>query len=163
MDEFKGKVAVVTGGASGIGLAMAGTFAKQEMRVVLADIEENAVNSAVASLNDRGAEALGVVTDVSSPEAVKELAARTMEQFGAVHVLCNNAGVAGDLDFLSTRGERIWEHSMKDWNWTFGVNFWGVVYGMQTFVPLMLEHGEPGHIVSTASMAGLLSGPTADI
>ena len=71
--------------------------------------------------------------------------------------------MAGDLDFLSTRGERIWEHSMKDWHWTFGVNFWGVVYGMRTFVPLMLQHGEPGHIVNTASMAGLLSGPTADI
>ena len=101
MDEFKGRVAVVTGAASGIGLAMAQTFAQQEMRVVLADIEQGALETAVASLTGQGAEAVGVLTDVSDADAVEALAQKTLDEFGTVHVLCNNAGVAGDLDFLS--------------------------------------------------------------
>ncbi len=158
MDAFDQRVAVVTGAASGIGLAMATRFAAEGMKVVLADVEERALDHATNVLSDQGADVVGVRTDVSSAESVEALAARTVETYGAVHVLCNNAGVAGDLDFLSNRRARVWEQPIEDWEWTFAVNLWGVVYGLRAFVPLMLEHGEPGHIVNTASQAGLMSG-----
>lgn len=158
METFEQRVAVVTGAASGIGLAMATRFAAERMKVVLADVEERALEHATAVLSDQGADVIGVRTDVSSAESVEALANRAVETYGAVHVLCNNAGVAGDLDFLSNRRARVWEQPIEDWEWTFGVNLWGVVHGLRAFVPLMIEHGEDGHIVNTASQAGLMSG-----
>ncbi len=158
MTTLEDRVAVVTGAASGIGLAMATRFAAERMKVVLADVEESALEHAVAVLSDKGADVIGVQTDVSSAESVEALASRAIETYGAVHVLCNNAGVAGDLDFRSNRRARVWEQPIEDWEWTFAVNLWGVVHGLRAFVPQMIEHGEPGHIVNTASQAGLMSG-----
>jgi NAD(P)-dependent dehydrogenase (short-subunit alcohol dehydrogenase family) len=152
MDEFEGKVAVVTGGASGIGLAMATRFAQEGMKVVLADIEAPALDAAVTKLRQQEFEAHGVVTDVSSEASVQNLAREAIERFGKVHVLCNNAGIGG------SRADRIWDATLKDWQWTLGVNLWSVIYGIHTFVPLMLSHGEQGHIVNTASAAGLVQG-----
>lgn len=163
MREFEGRVAVVTGAASGIGRAMAGVFAREGMKVVLADVDEPALEAAVAELTTEERDVIGVRTDVSSAEDVDALAERTLDAYGGVHILCNNAGVAGDLDYFGKRGERLWEHSLRDWEWTFGVNMWGVVHGLRTFVPIMIEQGDEGHIVNTASMAGLLSGARADI
>ena len=155
MQEFAGKVAVITGAASGIGLAMAERFGREGMNLVLADIEAPALESAVASLRDRGIEATGVVTDVSSPASVEALATRAIETFGKVHLLCNNAGVTG-----GNAGPRslIWEASYNDWAWVTGVNYWGVANGIRVFVPLMLAHREAGHVVNTASCHGLMPG-----
>jgi NAD(P)-dependent dehydrogenase (short-subunit alcohol dehydrogenase family) len=130
MREFEGKVAVVTGAASGIGRAMADRFAAEGMRVVLADIEEPALEAAVAELRQQEREVIGVCADTSSYESVQALAQRALDEFGGVHIMCNNAGVGG-----GGRGEAIWERSLNDWNWTFGINWWGVVYGIKTFVP----------------------------
>lgn len=151
MQEFSGRVAVVTGAASGIGLSLARRFGAEGMRVVLADIEAAPLERAARSLAAAGVEALAVRTDVSRPEQVEALAARSCDAFGAVHVLCNNAGV-----FV---GGNSWEASLADWNWVLGVNFWGVVHGLRSFVPRLLAHGEEAHIVNTASMAGLVSLP----
>jgi NAD(P)-dependent dehydrogenase (short-subunit alcohol dehydrogenase family) len=151
MQDFEGKVAVVTGAASGMGRAFAERFAQEGMKVVLADVEEAPLEKAVLDLRRKELEVLGVLTDVSKAEAVEELARRAIDAYGKVHVLCNNAGVSGELCF-------IWEATPRDWQWTMGVNFWGVVHGMSTFVPLMLQHGEEGHIVNTASIAGLIPG-----
>ena len=163
MRDFDGKVAVVTGAASGMGRAFSERFAREGMKVVLADIEEDALDATVAELRAEELDVIGVRTDVSSLEAVEELARAAVDRYGGVHIVCNNAGVAGDLDFLGNRQARIWEHSTKDWEWTFGVNFWGVVHGIRAFLPIMLEQDEEGHVVNTASMAGLLSGASADI
>jgi NAD(P)-dependent dehydrogenase (short-subunit alcohol dehydrogenase family) len=152
MQEFEGKVAVVTGAASGIGLAMASRFASEGMRVVLADVEAPALDAAVTRLRQQEHEVLGVVTDVSSESAVEALAQQTLDAYGGVHILCNNAGVGGGFTTA------IWESSLKDWQWTMGVNLWGVVHGVHTFLPIMLEQDEPGHIVNTASSAGLMPG-----
>ncbi len=149
MRDFEGKVAVVTGGASGIGLGMATRFAEQGMKVVLADVEEPVLQAAVTRLRQAEHDVLGVVTDVSRPESVEALAQKTLAAYGKVHVVCNNAGVGGGF------GRGIWEASLKDWRWTLGVNLWGVIHGVHTFVPIMLEQGEEGHIVNTASMAGI--------
>ncbi len=151
MREFRGRVAVVTGAASGIGRAMAGRFAREGMRIVLADVEQAALDRAERELSDGGAEMLAVRVDVSKPEQVQELARRTVEWFGGVHVVCNNAGVGG--------GGAVWQQPLDDWRWVLGVNLWGVIHGVHAFVPIMLERGEEGHIVNTASMAGLLAGP----
>lgn len=153
MQEFEGKVAVVTGAASGIGRAMAERFAAEGMRVVLADIEEPALELAVTELRQQEREVIGVRVDTSSYESVQELAQRTLDEFGGVHIVCNNAGVGG-----GGLGEAIWERSLKDWDWTFGVNWWGVVYGIKTFVPIMIEQDEPAAIVNTGSVAGLVGG-----
>jgi NAD(P)-dependent dehydrogenase (short-subunit alcohol dehydrogenase family) len=149
MEELKDKVAVVTGAASGIGLAMATRFAAEGMKVVLADIEGHALEAARATLPE-SAEALSVVTDVSRAEQMDTLAARTIERFGAVHVVCNNAGVSS--------GSRSWKAPVSEWEWVLGVNLWGVIHGIRVFAPHMIAQNE-GHIVNTASVAGLLSPP----
>ncbi len=155
MDEFEGKTAVVTGAASGIGLALAARFADARMNVVLADIEEAALERAVKQLQQRQARVLGVVTNTMVQESVQSLAEQAISEFGKVHILCNNAGV---VSRAGTPGVGIWEMPNTDWDWVMGVNFYGVLYGLQAFVPQMLEHGEQGHIVNTASLAGLMPG-----
>ncbi len=145
MDELTGKVAVITGGASGIGLAMANEFGAQGMRLVLADIETTALDAATKALGDKGFEVLGVPTDVTDFASVQALAARAVERFGAVHVIVNNAGV-------SITGP-TWELSLDDWRWVHAVNVWGVIHGVKAFVPLMLEQGAPAHVINTASLA----------
>ena len=154
MQNFIGKTAVVTGGASGIGRAMADRFAREGMRIVLADIEQSALDRAVDEMRTAGAEVIGVKTDVADCGQVEALAARTVEAFGGVHILCNNAGVASD-------GATSWQQSAKDWQWVMGVNLWSVIHGIRTFVPLMLEQNDEGHIVNTASLAGLFAMPMA--
>jgi NAD(P)-dependent dehydrogenase (short-subunit alcohol dehydrogenase family) len=149
--EFKDKVAVVTGAASGIGRGLADRFAAEGMRVVLADIQDDALQAAESEISDAGATVLAVRTDVSRREQVEALAQRAVERFGAVHVVCNNAGVGG--------GGLIWEQPLEDFEWVLNINLWGVIHGVRTFVPIMLKQGEEGHIVNTASMAGLLAGP----
>ncbi|MYA19538.1 MAG: SDR family NAD(P)-dependent oxidoreductase [Chloroflexi bacterium] len=148
MQQFEGRVAVVTGGASGIGRALATRFAAEGMRVVLADVERDALEATAAELRDGGAEVLAVETDVSSAESVEALADRAYEAFGAVHVVCNNAGVGG-------ANVAAYRATLADWEWTLGVNLWGVIHGVRAFVPRMLDGGEEGHVVNTASIAGL--------
>jgi len=150
MRELKGKVAVVTGAASGIGRAMAERFAREGMKVVLADVEEKPLGEARDAIANTGAETLAVHTDVSRPDQVDELARRTFEAFGSAHVVCNNAGIA--------MSGAAWTHSIADWEWILGVNLWGVVNGLRAFVPRLVEQGE-GHVVNTASIAGLISAP----
>ena len=149
MRNLKNKVAVITGGASGLGLAMAKRFGREGMRIVLADIELERLNAAVADLENLGVAAIGVSCDVSRAEDVENLAHRTLEHFGSVNVVCNNAGVAPS--------GLIWEHSTKDWEWAFGPNVWGVIHGIRVFTPILLNQKEEGHIVNTASVAGLMS------
>ena len=150
MQEFKDKVAVITGATSGIGRALAERCAHEGMRVVLADVNVGALTATEAALKATGAPILAVVTDVSKAQDVDALAQQTLATFGAVHLLCNNAGVWGGIS--------AWDSSLADWEWVLGVNLWGVIHGLHTFVPLMLAQGTPGHIVNTASMAGLQSG-----
>ena len=163
MQEFEGKVAVVTGAASGMGRAFAERFAQEGMRVVLADVEAPALDATVTEFRQREFDVLGVHADASDQASVEDLARQTLERFGAVHVLCNNAGVAGDLDFVGDRNRPLWEQSPALWDWTFGVNVSGVLHGIKAFLPTMLEQGEPAHVVNTASMAGLLGGSAAGI
>ena len=151
MKVFKERVAVVTGGASGLGRAMALRFAREGMKIVLADIEKQALAQAEKEFRTSGFEVLAVRTDVSSGRDVEALADKAFTAFGGVHVLCNNAGVAP--------GGTVWEQSVKDWEWTLGVNVWGVIHGIRAFVPRMLEQNAEGHVVNTASVAGLLSPP----
>ena len=151
MDVLAGKVAVVTGGASGIGRAVAERAAAEGMKIVLADVEEASLQAAARSLSETGAEVIAVVTDVSDAPSVEALRDRTLARFGAVHLVHNNASVFG--------GERLmWTISEADWRWVLGVNLFGVIHGIRTFVPLLVEQGE-GHVVNTASVAGLLSPP----
>src|SRR6266567_947725 len=150
MKQLSGRVAVVTGAASGIGLAMAARFAAEGMRCVLADVEDGALQRAVDELRRSGAAAVGVRADVSSAADVRALADRTIAEFGAVHVLCNNAGVGGGTDFAKT--------PLDTWEWVLGVNLWGVIHGCRTFLPLLLEQDE-AHIVNTSSMAALNGHP----
>jgi NAD(P)-dependent dehydrogenase (short-subunit alcohol dehydrogenase family) len=154
MRDFAGRVAVVTGAASGIGLGLATRFAQEGMRVVLADVEGPALDKACDGLRTRGFDVLGVPTDVSQAESVEELAQRTLAHVGGVHILCNNAGVGGGFT-------KVWEATLKDWEWVLGVNLWGVIHGIRTFVPIMLSQGTEGHIVNTASIAGLVPGTRA--
>ena len=151
MVELEGKVAVVTGAASGIGRALAARFTAEGMAVVLADVERTPLDEAAAELARGGARVLAVPTDVSHPEEVDALARRTLAELGRVHVVCNNAGVA-----LSGA---VWEASLDDWRWVLGVNLWGVVHGVRTFVPILLAQGGFGHVVNTASMSGLVTLP----
>ena len=152
MKEFKDRVAVVTGAASGIGRACADRFAAAGMKVVLADVEEGTLLRAETEMRGKGATVLGVVTDVSKADSLEALAKKTLDTFGAVHIVCNNAGVGGGFG-------PTWDQPLQNWEWGFGVNLWGVIHGIRTFVPLMLKQGTEGHVVNTASMAGLLSSP----
>ncbi len=148
MEELQGKVAVITGGAGGIGRAVAEAAAAAGMKLVLADIEEAALKEADAALSSAGAEVLSVPTDVSDGAPVEELRDKALARFGAVHLVHNNAGVAV--------GGPLWTVSEADWNWILGVNLWGVIHGIRAFVPVLIEQGE-GHVVNTASLAGLTS------
>ncbi len=145
-----GRVAVVTGAASGIGLGLSERFASEGMRVVMADIEEPALAEAAEVLIGRGAEVLPVPTDVASSEQVDALRDRTLQAFGAVHVVCNNAGV-------TPLPRALWEMTPADWNWVLGVNLWGVINGIRSFVPVLRDQ-DAGHVVNTASVAGLIAG-----
>jgi NAD(P)-dependent dehydrogenase (short-subunit alcohol dehydrogenase family) len=148
MEELAGRVAVVTGGAGGVGRALGERFAAEGMRVVLADVFADRLEEAVAAVRDRGAEAIGVVTDVSELASVEHLADAAYDAFGAVHVLCNNAGVGAGAE------GHIWDHTPNDWGWGLAVNLWGVIHGIKAFVPRMLEAGEEGHVVNTSSGNG---------
>ncbi len=154
MKEFAGKTAVVTGAASGIGRALADRFVAARMNVVLADIEEEALAKAVAELEARQARVIGIVSNTMLKDSVDELARQAIDTFGNVHILCNNAGVAN----AASAGKSVWELPDADWQWVMGVNFWGVLYGLQAFIPHMLEHGEECHILNTASLASVLPG-----
>lgn len=150
MRELRGKVAVVTGGASGIGLALAQRFAAEGMNLVLADIESGPLEEAKGKLEAGGASVLAVPTDVASADAMDALATATFERFGAVHVVCNNAGVGG--------GGPTWELTTEDWEFVVGPDLWGVIHGVRVFAKHLVAQDE-GHIVNTASMAGLVSVP----
>ncbi len=151
MDDLENKVAVITGAASGIGRGMAEAFVDAGMRVVLSDVEEATLHATTAALRDGGADVHAVVTDVSVAKDVASLAESTLEKYGAVHVLCNNAGV-----YAGSRPS--WESTLDDWAWILGVNLMGVVHGIRAFLPVMIEQGEDAHIVNTASVAGLMTG-----
>ena len=155
MKEFKDKVAVVTGGASGLGLAMARRFATEGMKLVLADVEEEGLRRVELEFRKAGVPVMGIWTDVSRPQDIERLAEKTLATFGAVHVLCNNAGVAP--------GGAVWENTVADWEWVLGVNLWGVIHGVRTFLPIMLRQDAQCHVVNTASVAGLLSVPNMGI
>jgi NAD(P)-dependent dehydrogenase (short-subunit alcohol dehydrogenase family) len=158
MDLREGQVAVVTGAASGIGLAMARRFAAEGLKVVLADVEEGALEKAAAELRREGADVHACVVDVAERGQVVALAESAYERYGAVHVLCNNAGVGSGAE------GRMWEHDPADWEWAFAVNVWGVFHGVQAFLPRMLAAGEPGHVVNTSSGdGGIAPLPTASV
>jgi NAD(P)-dependent dehydrogenase (short-subunit alcohol dehydrogenase family) len=152
MKDLVGKVAVITGAGSGFGREFARIAARERMKLVLADIQEDALDGAVEEARASGAQAAGVPVDVASAADVQRLADQALEQFGAAHLLFNNAGVAGCGGF-------VWEASFKDWQWVLGVNLMGVVHGIRSFVPLMLEQDCECHVVNTASAAGLVSAP----
>lgn len=147
--QFEGRVAVITGAASGFGRAFAQQAAALGMKLVLADVDADALEGVVAAMRDQGAQAIGVRTDVRDPAQVDALAKATLDAYGRVHLLFNNAGVG--------TGGFVWESSAKDWDWVFGVNVMGVANGVRSFTPAMLAQGERAHIVNTASVAGLLA------
>ncbi|MEV6017701.1 SDR family NAD(P)-dependent oxidoreductase [Streptomyces sp. NPDC051997] len=158
MELRAGQVAVVTGAASGVGLAMARRFAADGLTVVLADVEEGALEKAAGELREDGADVHARVVDVSERAEVLALAEDVYATCGAVHVLCNNAGVGSGAE------GRMWEHDPNDWKWAFAVNVWGVFHGVQAFVPRMLASGEPGHVVNTSSGdGGIAPLPTASV
>jgi NAD(P)-dependent dehydrogenase (short-subunit alcohol dehydrogenase family) len=149
MEQFEGRVAVVTGAASGIGKALAERFAAEGMKVVLTDVEPEPLDAAVEAIRSTGADVLGVRTDVSSAEQVQALADATLERFGAVHILCNNAGVETGAAFADI--------PQRAWEWVLDLNLWGVLHGCRIFLPLIREQGE-GHVVNTASLAAFATG-----
>jgi NAD(P)-dependent dehydrogenase (short-subunit alcohol dehydrogenase family) len=151
MQDFQDKVAVITGGASGIGYALAERFARERMKLVIADIESHALQAAVERLRASGAAAIGVQTDVSKRPDLERLLKETLAAYGNAHVLCNNAGVQVAAP--------TWQISQGEWEWLLGVNLWGVIHGISVFVPQMLAQGDECHVVNTASMAGLISTP----
>ncbi len=150
MKTFEGRVAVVTGGASGIGLALSRRFGRAGMNVVIGDVEAPALDRAVAALQADGIDARGVRCDVTDPAQMDALAQAALDAHGAVHVFCNNAGVGG--------GGLSWEMPLSTWQWVLGVNLWGVIHGVRTFVPILVQQDE-AHIVNTASVAGLVAAP----
>jgi len=151
MKTLAGRVAVITGGASGLGRALADAFGAQGMKLVLADVDEPALARTAGELRARGYAVATQPTDVSQGAAVERLAAAALEAFGAIHVVCNNAGVA-PLGL-------VWEATEADWRWALGVNLWGVIHGVRVFTPILLGQGDEGHIVNTASVAGLIAPP----
>jgi NAD(P)-dependent dehydrogenase (short-subunit alcohol dehydrogenase family) len=150
MRELKGKTAFVTGGASGIGFAMARAFAAEGMKVMLADVEQGALDQALKQLGEFGPTVRGVACDVADPDSVEHAAQAAFAAFGKVHVLCNNAGGAG--------GRGIDNISLDNWRWVLDVNLMGVLHGISSFLPHIRAHGEGGQIVNTAAMAGLQAG-----
>lgn len=150
--EFNGRVAVITGAASGIGLALAQRFAREGMRLVLADVEQAALDDAARTLQNQGVNLVAQHCDVANTADVDALAGAAYSHYGAVHVLCNNAGVGGPA-------VPIWMQTPDAWQWVLGVNMMGVLHGIRSFVPRMMAGGEPGHVVNTASVAGLVTGP----
>ncbi len=160
MKDFKGRTAVVTGGGSGFGREFAHLAAGLEMNVVIADVQQDALDAVAAELEAKHAKVVARRVDVSKSEEVEALAAETESVFGATHLLFNNAGVGS--------GGLIWENTIRDWEWVLGVNVWGVIHGLRAFVPRMLasakaDSGYAGHVVNTASMAGLLNAPNMGI
>ena len=151
MREFTGRVAVVTGAGRGIGLALVGAMVQRGMRVVLSDVEAARPVEAAESMRDGGAEVVGAVCDVREPNRVDALATETLERFGRVDLLCNNAGVVA--------GGKAWEISLDDWHRVLAVNLWGAIHGLRSFVPRLLENPGGGHVVNVASMAAVLPWP----
>ena len=160
MREFAGKTAVITGAASGMGYAFAERFAAEGMNVVLADIETDALNAAVTRLEQQERNVLGVEVNTMRRETLEKLRDQAVDRYGKIHVLCNNAGVTSRQD-AGIGAFPVWEVPDSTWDWVMGVNFWGVLYGVQVFVPHMLEHGETGHIVNTSSVMGLVPSGSA--
>ncbi len=151
MRTLEGRVAVVTGGAGGLGRAMGERFAGAGMKVVLADVQAEPLARTVAECRDAGMDIIGVPTDVTNYASVEALCDATLSAFGAVHVVCNNAGIGAGAE------GRMWEHELNDWKWAIGVNMMGVVHGINAFVPVMLEQDDEGHIVNTSSGNGGVS------
>jgi NAD(P)-dependent dehydrogenase (short-subunit alcohol dehydrogenase family) len=156
--ELTGKVAVVTGAASGIGRGLAERFAQEGMKLVLADVQPGRLEVLAEDVRAAGTEVLTAITDVSKAEAVEVLAEAAYSRFGAVHVLCNNAGIVPGARFRP-----IWEYSLEDWAWGMGVNLMGVVHGIRSFVPRMRAARGWGHVVNTISVSGLASGANAPV
>ena len=152
MKDVAGRVAVITGAASGIGLALAHRLAREQVKLVLLDVEEPALAEAEAALRAAGAEVLARRCDVGRAGELDAAAEAARARFGVAHIICNNAGVSG-------AGGPSWTLSEADWEWTLSVNLWGVIRGVRAFLPALLASGEPGHVVNTASMAGLTSSP----
>lgn len=151
MQDVAGKVAVITGGASGIGRGMAESFAAAGMKLVLADVEEKALADTAEALRVAGADVHTVPVDVSKAVQVQALADQALKRFGAVHVVCNNAGIV-------IGSGSIWQTTFDDWKWILGVNLMGIIHGLHAFVPILLEQGSESHIVNTASVLGLVGG-----
>ncbi len=151
MRSVTGKVAVVTGGSGGLGKEMGRRFGRAGMQVVLADVQADPLAAAEAELRGEGLDVIGVVTNVADPASVDALRDRTIEAFGGVHVLCNNAGIGAGAE------GRMWEHELNDWKWAIAVNVMGVVHGINSFLPVMLAQGEEGHVVNTSSGNGAIS------
>ncbi|MDE2367851.1 MAG: SDR family NAD(P)-dependent oxidoreductase [Burkholderiales bacterium] len=152
MKDLQGRVAVITGAGSGIGAALARRFGAAGMKIVVSDIDLGAAQATVTALAAAGVDAIAVKTDVADPAQVDALADAAYARYGAVHLLCNNAGVVP-----AGRHRQVWEYPLEDWHWSNDVNFMGVVHGIRSFIPRMLEAGTPGHVVTTASVAGLIS------
>ena len=151
METLNGRVGVVTGGAGGLGRAIGERFAREGMKVVLADVQAEPLEKTVAECRAAGLEIIGVQTDVTKQESVDALRDATLAAYGAVHVVCNNAGIGAGAE------GKMWEHELNDWKWAIGVNVMGVVHGINSFVPVMLEQGDEGHVVNTSSGNGGVS------
>jgi len=149
--ELSGRVAVVTGGAGGIGRAMGERFAREGMKVALADVDQGALDDAVGKLRADGLDAIGVACDVADYASVEQLRDTVLEQYGAVHLLCNNAGIGAGAEGA------LWEHELNDWRWAVNVNVYGIIHGINAFVPTMTATGEHGHVVNTSSGNGGVS------
>lgn len=152
MRDFNGKVAVVTGAASGMGRAFCYRVAREGMKIVIGDVEKGALDKTIDEMRSQGIDAIGVVTDVSKEESVQNLAQQALNAFGSIHIAYNNAGVWSRNDMA---GLAIWEEPLSEWNWLMGVNFYGVLYGVRTFLPIILKQGGGGHLINTSSTSGL--------